>query len=135
MVKTQTNRNITLETYQLRNRIPQNITNEITAREVAKDIIANDITKYSEIPDVIRNTIKYLLIGGLVELYQSETLERRTLGTLFEWMRKKDLYQSHANSKQYFDMIDMVPEQDRNLARFYICDSLMKYQVFQEPRS
>ena len=120
-----------LEASRLRNRIPQNIVDEISAREVAKDIMQNDIV-YREMPELVKDCVKYLLIGGLIELFENEKYEQRTLGNLFEWMRQKDRSSSHDMSKQYFDMLSMVPEQDQSLARFYICDSLIKYQVFNK---
>ncbi|MBQ9303465.1 hypothetical protein [Butyrivibrio sp.] len=119
-----------VEKYKLRNRIPQNITDEVSAREVAKDIMANDIT-YTDMSEVVYNCVKYLLIGGLIEL-SARPANERTLGQLFDWMRQQTLSHSQVESEKYFNMIDMVPEQERNLARFYICDKLIKYQIFNQ---
>ncbi len=113
----------------LRNDLPQNIDSEVTAREVAKDIVQNDIPYYLDYPERIQSGIKYLLIGGLMELYLSLPENERTLGKLFEWARVKTLVHEHTETNQYFDMLEMLPQDDINLARFYICDRLMKYYV------
>lgn len=121
----------TIDTYRLRNKIPQNIVDETTACEVAKDIMRNDIT-YDGMSKLVKDCVKYFLIGGLLELCHTNDYNQRTLGMLFEWMRQKNRTESCEEAKEYLDMAAMIPDQDQNLARFYICDKLLKYKVFNE---
>ena len=113
----------------LRNRIPQNIHDEASVREVAKDIVENDITNYGELNELVQKGIKYLLFAGLTELSFVDPVSNRTLAWLFEWARPQKLAHSQQASDKYFDMLSLMPKDELNLARFYVCDKLMKYSV------
>ncbi len=114
----------------LRNRLPQNVTDETTAREVAKDIIHNDMPVFFEYSDCVQSGIKYLLIAELLEQSTLEPATDRTLGELFVRTRENDMSKQNEKSATYRKMLAMLPEEDYKLARFHICDKLMRYQAF-----
>ena len=121
---------MTLEHLKLRNRLPENISDDLTAREVAKDL-AGDIDAYNDLPSTARKCIKYILIAGLLELRHNTSVPK-TVGSLFFWCRQSSLVHQAKDADQYFEFLDMVPREDFNLARFHICDSLWKYHFLDE---
>ena len=126
------NTRMTLEIMQLRNTLPQNIMNDVHMKEIAKDIVSHELTDYPELDRLVQKGIKYVLMAGLTELYQTRAVRDRTLGNLFLWARSQTLTHTSPESDQYFDMIALMPTEVVNLARFHICDKLMKYSVFEK---
>lgn len=125
-------RTLDVDLLTLRNRLPQNVTNETTAREVAKDIVQNDIPMFSEYSECVQSGIKYLLIASLLEQAEKYSDTDRTLGKLFLQIRKQKGLPESESGETYVDMLSMLPKDDLTVAKFHICDKLMKYQAFDK---
>ena len=122
-----TQKTITPEVLLLRNRLPQNVTDELSAREVAKDIVSFELPTYIDLPETERACIKYLLNSVLLEL-SHEDPQKQTLAALFEKYRNRD-YRPGTCTDQYCELVTLAPQETINLARFRLCDKLMKYTL------
>ena len=125
-------RELNIDTLKLRNRLPQNVTDETSAREVAKDIVCFDIQAFREYDEQVQSGIKYMLVAGLLALAESKDKKERTLSNLFKQVRKNRDLSRTPMAEPYNEMLDLLPEDTVKLARFHICDKLMKYQAFDQ---